>query len=79
MEGPGGMEDADLDDFMETVTTYKCKFCAFTATTTQEMGQHARSQHIVRRTIQAPGMAVQETKLCYLHHICGLFYMKKIV
>ena len=43
------MEEDNLDDFMEAVTTYKCKFCAFTSTTTQEMGQHVRGVHIVKR------------------------------
>ncbi|XP_052819186.1 zinc finger and SCAN domain-containing protein 20-like [Mya arenaria] len=44
----------DLEEFMEAVTTYRCKFCPFTATTTGDMAQHVRATHIVSNKSRKP-------------------------
>ncbi|KAH3812033.1 zinc finger protein 26-like [Dreissena polymorpha] len=49
------MEDDDLDSFVEAVTTYRCKFCAFTATDTKEVSQHVRALHIPVKKILPDG------------------------
>ena len=45
MTEPGGVLD-ELEDFMELVTAYRCKFCDFTATTPHAIGSHVKQQHI---------------------------------
>ncbi|XP_060574861.1 zinc finger and BTB domain-containing protein 24-like [Ruditapes philippinarum] len=44
-----GDED-DLDQFMEVVTMYRCKFCIFTATSPREMALHVKHTHIKKST-----------------------------
>ncbi|KAL3860759.1 hypothetical protein ACJMK2_010832 [Sinanodonta woodiana] len=36
----------DLDNFMDVVTTYKCKFCDFSCTAAPKMGLHVKAVHL---------------------------------
>ena len=38
--------EADLDDFMDIVTVFKCKFCDFSCNDRTGMSNHVRSYHI---------------------------------
>ncbi|XP_041376519.1 uncharacterized protein LOC121388997 [Gigantopelta aegis] len=38
--------DMDLSSFMEVVTTYKCKFCAYVCSQPQMMSNHVKTSHI---------------------------------
>ena len=41
-----GGEDDDLEQFMEVVTMYRCKFCTFSASSPREMALHVKCAHI---------------------------------
>ena len=39
------LTDGDLDEFMEVVMTYKCKFCEFTSTSARQIASHVKDLH----------------------------------
>lgn len=42
----------DLGDYMDVVTTYKCRFCSFTSSTPQGISYHVKNIHIQQPTQQ---------------------------
>ena len=42
-----GMDD--MLQFMEAVTTYRCRFCEFSASTPKDMARHVRAIHITTK------------------------------
>lgn len=46
MEGKG--DDDGLEEFMEVVTMYRCKFCVFTTPGPKEMAQHVKKIHVAK-------------------------------
>ena len=45
------MEDLDTDEYIDIVTTYRCKFCNFTSVHPKDIGLHVKTVHIKPRTI----------------------------
>ena len=39
-------DNLDIGDYMDIVTTYKCRFCEFTSTYPQGIGAHVRQVHV---------------------------------
>ncbi|KAJ8302895.1 hypothetical protein KUTeg_019291 [Tegillarca granosa] len=40
------VDNLDIDDYMDIVTTYKCRFCSFTSSLPQGISNHVRKFHV---------------------------------
>ncbi|KAK6177884.1 hypothetical protein SNE40_012759 [Patella caerulea] len=47
MEEGEETEDVNLEDFMDVITAYKCKFCSVTCSSAQQMTLHIKSDHML--------------------------------
>lgn len=36
----------DIEDYMDVVTTYKCRFCSFTSSAPEGISEHVKQIHI---------------------------------
>ncbi|XP_033754878.1 uncharacterized protein LOC117337856 [Pecten maximus] len=52
----------DLSNYMDIVTTYKCRFCAFTSTAPQTIGLHIRQVHVTQAEFMSQGTASNTTE-----------------
>ncbi|XP_021347065.1 zinc finger protein 652-A-like [Mizuhopecten yessoensis] len=53
----------DLSSYMDIVTTYKCRFCAFTSTAPQTIGLHIRQVHVTQGEFLSPGTTSDPTEV----------------
>lgn len=45
------MDNLEVDEYMDVVTTYRCKFCEYSSEQAKDIGLHVKTAHIKPRTI----------------------------
>lgn len=55
------VREVKLEELMEVVTSYRCRFCEFACSGMQDMTTHLQKTHVVTSALSKPATAEQET------------------